>query len=71
MDFLDQFGPQQLKYMTVLRDSSARFTLSLLLPLKVEDEFSKVVLFEKTLALTCFEEVESLIDLIVESHFEL
>jgi hypothetical protein len=68
-DVLDQLGPQQLKYMTVRRDSSALFSLSLLVPLNAE-LFSKAV-FEKSLALTCFEEVESLKDLIVESHFEL
>jgi hypothetical protein len=55
--------------MTVRRDSSALFSLSLLVPLNAE-LFSKAV-FEKSLALTCFEEVESLKDLIVESHFEL
>lgn len=65
-----QLGPQQLKYMTVRRDSSACFSLSLLAALKAGE--SRHV--EKRLQ-ACFEEeeeqlAESLRDLMVESHFE-
>ncbi|TKY71617.1 hypothetical protein E2542_SST00349 [Spatholobus suberectus] len=58
---LDQLGPQQLKYMTVRRDSSACFSFSLLAALKAGE-------VEKNRA--CFEEAESLRDFMVESHFE-
>lgn len=57
---LDQLGPQQLKYMTVLRDSSACLRLSLLGVLKGgDDEVEKKQAF-----------FESLRDFMVESHFE-
>jgi len=56
----DQLGPQQLKYMTVLRDSSAFLRLSLLLgALKGGGEVEKKKAFFKSLR-----------DLMVDSHFE-
>lgn len=63
-----QLGPQQLKNMTVLRDSSACFTLSSAFLAALEAVESKALENRRA----CLEEelqVESLSDLMAESHF--
>jgi hypothetical protein len=62
-----QFGPQQLKYKTVRKDSSACLIFSLLAALRAAESKAP----EKSFAcLDEEEQEESLRDLTVESHFE-